>query len=182
MNLRGVTLIEVLVAVTIVAVLAVALGFSYQGWMGGYQRERVTKDLYADLMQLRSHALSRNRMYFMRFADATHYAAFEDTNDSLSLDAADLPVVQQTKLTDFELRWDGAVPANNRICFGKRGITNIGDDVANPDGSCAAAFPGANPVVSLLTDPAIDPDYDCIVISQTKIDIGKMTAGACNAK
>ena len=44
-NDSGVTLTELLIVVSIIAILAVALGFSYQGWMGNYKIESETKQL-----------------------------------------------------------------------------------------------------------------------------------------
>ena len=49
MKNSGVTLVELLVVVSIIGVLIIAMGFSYEGWVGNYRLESMTKELYFDL-------------------------------------------------------------------------------------------------------------------------------------
>lgn len=80
----GVTLVELLVVVSIVGILAVALGFSFEGWMGNYRIESQTKTLYSDLMDARTRAMTRNRVHFV-VLDTDNYQIYEDTNDNNAL-------------------------------------------------------------------------------------------------
>ena len=179
MNQRGVTLIEMVVVSAIIVILAVAAGFAYQGWMGRYKMEKMSKELYTDLMNTRSLALTRSRMYFVTLIDANNYSVTEDTNDSLVRGdtvggVTDRVLATYPKNIEYAFSWGGAVPANQTVSFDKRGVMNIGGTICfnsdfNADG----------------TDD-VDPDYDCIVISQTRIKMGRLTTrmsagGACNA-
>ena len=81
MNNRGITLIELIVVISIIGILAVALGFTFQGWMGGYRIESQTKEMYVDLMNARARAMQRNRSHFV-VVTANDYQIFEDTNEN----------------------------------------------------------------------------------------------------
>ena len=82
---RGVTLVELIVVIAVIGILAIALGFSYVGWQGAYKVEKTTKELYTDLMDARSRAMSQGRMYFVDF-NFPHRCSYdsmiaEDTDD-----------------------------------------------------------------------------------------------------
>lgn len=185
----GVTLVELVVVITIIGILAVALGFSFQGWLGGYKIEKQTKEMYVDLMNGRARAMQRNRAHFVTLA-TTQYTIYEDTNPDPDGDgnlqtASDSPLPALTKeaeeLRGYKLNWTGS---GTTITFDTRGL-------ASPNGS-----------LWLDTDPAmpsccydnscsvvdrykcIYPDYNCIVVFSTRINIGKWnaTTSDCDAK
>jgi prepilin-type N-terminal cleavage/methylation domain-containing protein len=170
MKNKGITLIELLVVVAIVGVLVIALGFSYVGWMGRYKIESTVKQLYSDLMDARTKAMQRNRDYFADFnlpappAGLGRYRIIQDTNDNgTSNPGAGDDMLNATfpKTVGYAINWNGG----GTIKFDKRGIIS-------PDGTINFTLP-AN----------VDPDYDCIVIfSSTRINMGKMSGGVCNAK
>lgn len=166
MDNRGVTLIELIVVISVIAILAVPLGFSYADWMGKYKVEKATKELYADLMNVRVMAMTRNRDHFMDFNYPTPPAGFgtyriaEDTDeDAEGDDNADgkIDAAGHTFLPSFPKTVEYPITNNFNgkiINFDKRGIVQ-------PIGT-----------ICFFTD--YDPDYDCIVISKTRIIMGKL--------
>lgn len=73
----GITLIELIVAISVVGILAAAFAFEFQGWIGGYKVESQIKEMYVDLMNARVRAMQKNRIYFVTLT-TTQYTLYED--------------------------------------------------------------------------------------------------------
>lgn len=165
MKNSGITLIELIVVISIIGILVVALGFSFQGWVGGYRIEVQTKEMYADLMNARARAMQRNRAHFADFPSATSYRIREDTNednnpDSLAGDTI-LPTFPKTVGYSLSVSLAGV---GTTITFDSRGIVS-------PNGN-----------ISFTSPSGVTPDYDCIVLFSTRINMGKWNGAACVAK
>ena len=162
-NRRGITLVELLIVIMIVGILVVSLGFSYAGWMGSYKVEKQTKEIFSDLMTARMMAMNRNLAYFVEFTGGTTYRIVEDTNENSAINAGAgdtvLPAFQKTVEHDNNANGFG-IPLT--IKFDKRGLIS--------------------PLRTIWITHAADPDYDCIVISSTRINMGKMSGGSCVQK
>ena len=165
-NKNGVTLIELVVAVAVIGILVLALGFSFEGWMGRYKAESQIKELYSDLMNAKVTAMQRNRTSFVSLT-TTRYTVYEDTNpapdgDGLLQTASDRRILRKDLEANSPITWSGAA----QIEFNKKGI--------------------ANSDKTICSSKDADADYDCIEISALKINTGKLTTGifsggACNA-
>jgi prepilin-type N-terminal cleavage/methylation domain-containing protein len=163
MRNSGVTLIELLVVIAVAGILAVALGATFAGWQDSYRIESETKDIYSDLMDARLGALQRNRMHFV-VLETDQYTVYEDRDPEPDGDgnldpAQDFEALVEELPFEKEIDWNG----DNQIDFTARGLSN--------DNKTICMFSG------------YEPDYDCIVISATRIKMGKIEdqGGACNA-
>jgi prepilin-type N-terminal cleavage/methylation domain-containing protein len=159
----GVTLIELIITVSIIAILVVALGFEYRGWMGRYRVENQIKQMHTDLMNARSRAMTMNRMHFVTWT-ANTYTIYEDTNPvpdgngTLEV-ASDLRLPTYPKTVEYTVNWTGPV---NQINFDRRGMID--------------------PAGSIRLTSTVDADYDCLTISQTRINMGKWNGAMCAEK
>lgn len=160
MTNKGVTLIELIVALAVITVLIMAVAFDYRGWQGRYKVESAMKQLYSDLMDGRAKAMHRGRLYFADFPSATSYRLIEDANDNGALDDAALPTFPKT--LEHPITWAGG-----QMTFDQRGLIST-------------ALSPADSVICMFTDfdgdkkSDLDPDYDCIIVSQTRIVTGKL--------
>jgi prepilin-type N-terminal cleavage/methylation domain-containing protein len=171
---NGITLIELLVVISVMAVLVVALGFSFEGWMGSYNVESQMKEMYVDLMNAKARAMQRNRAHFVSLT-TTQYTVQEDISpwpdgDEI-LDASDnirpagyldpIPLLQKNLGSNHPITWNGSAT----ITFNKQGLSKADQ--------------------TICSNTSLDADYNCIVISATRINLGKLTTkipdgGTCN--
>ena len=153
----GVTLTELLVILSIVAVLSVALGFSYRGWMGNYKIESQLKQMYADIMDARTRAMTQNMMHFI-VMNANNYAVYEDTNDNNTANPGAGDTLIKTKdILQYNAGWTGT------ITFNTKGLTASSADISIPISLPSGAY----------------PDFDCILVAQSRVAMGKMSGGVC---
>jgi len=161
MKESGVTLVELLVVVGIVGLLVIALGFSYEGWMGNYRLESQTKELYFDLSDVRSRAMTRNRIHWA-VLDTQQYTIFEDDNPDPdgdgTRDALDTQVRQRRYEYGFRLGVLGAAALPQTITFDTRGLM--------------AWVPVVNEMTFRFVNTR-DPDFDCIVIEPSRMWMGE---------
>jgi type II secretory pathway pseudopilin PulG len=179
MNNSGITLVELIGVISVIATLAAALGFSYVDWIGKYKVEKATKELYVDLMNVRCMAMTRNCDHFADFnfpappAGYGTYRIAEDTDEDDEGDADEDGIIDagvHTFFSSFPKTVEYPITNNftgKIINFDKRGIIQ-------PRGQ---SFGGT---ICFFTDN--DPDYDCIVISQTRIIMGKLISNTVECK
>ncbi len=199
MNNRGITLVELLVAMGIIGILLVVLAFNYQNWMGRYNVEKAVKDMYSDLMFAKTEAVMKDRAYIADFQSNTSYRIWADINGDADVDAGEtLPTFPKTlPYTIYAYSYNGpdvsAVMTSKTITsvvinFDNRGRISspvLLVDPENPvDTTTNKVITG---VISLTSGPTdyvgkMQADYDCITLSPTKINIGQMQGGLCNVK
>jgi prepilin-type N-terminal cleavage/methylation domain-containing protein len=161
MNHDGFTLIELIVAITVVGVLTLLLGTSLQGKMGAYRLEGEVKQLKTDLMAGRARAMQRNVTHFLQINMATNdYQLFQDANGNGTLEAgADLAVFPNPKA--FK---DPLLSGGGTITIDTRGLM------------------GGGAMVSFNSSSHEPSDYDCLAMSPTRIAVGKLNGASCDAR
>ena len=160
MDERGLTLIELAVVIAIVGILMVLAGFQFVGWQARYKVESQIKEMYADLLEARQRAMQRNRTYFIRstVASPDQYTTYEDANGNNTLDIGTDTVIPN--LSKQDLRYRMAWNFGGTVTMDKRGLIE-------PSGSVWLLDPDGNP----FSEDEVD--YDCIVVSRTRINLGK---------
>lgn len=175
----GITLIEVLIVIAVIGVLAVALAFEFTGWIGDYRVESQIKEMHVDLMNTRARAMQRNRTHFVSLLSPTSYTVYEDDSDGTNKvpdgdgelqtgagDSADTELPSFPKTVDFRIDWNNSpIEARRDLEFDRNGLTT------NP-----ANLGSISIFVDRNNDGEQDffPYYDCIIIAQTRINMGKL--------
>lgn len=163
----GFTTVELLIAIAIVTILTWIAVDTFRGLREKYRVEGETKQLHADLMELRARAIQRNRFHFARIAPGgLGYATYEDTNPPPDGNGA------------FDNTAD-AIVANRAVYHaitpaltgGSWNITFNRNGIAMEAGYIQVSSTGK-------------PDYDCITVSATRIKMGVFNTGTgtCNEK
>jgi hypothetical protein len=162
---QGATVTELIVGIAILGIVTVALAFEFSNWLGKYKVERQIKELYVDFMNTRIKAMHRNKNFYADFPSASSYRIREDTDEDNNPGNIDGDTVLPNfpKTVQYPVTWSGGT-----LIFRTRGLVQ----------------PSSTPLgATLCICSDNDPDYDCMVISQIRINIGKMinTSGTCNS-
>ena len=165
MKTSGMTLIELIIVISIIGILLVVLGLGFSGWTGKYKVESQINELYADLMDARVRAMQKKRVHFVVLTPNS-YSIVEDTypppdgNGKREADSDTLILDKDTTYTLIPGLSSGAAD----FSFNPRGLIS---DEGN-----------------IRLDSEVNPDYDCIVLSATRINMGLYDRdnGECNAK
>ncbi len=159
---RGAGLIELMIVVAILALLIIAAGESYRGWVRKYRVENDAKVLFADMMDARTRALQRSRVHFVQIS-GTRYRIYEDTDPGPdgngTLEAASDNLVRQV------------TPWNALTAPGAATIRFNADGTSDADGL----------YVRVTAPSGTAPDYDCIGLRRTRLRLGRFDAlgGTC---
>lgn len=168
MNERGITLIELIIVIVIIAILVIAAAITIPGLVGKYNIENQVKALQADLMSARVRAMENNRIHFVVIT-ATNYQVFEDTNNSggTAPNGGDNTAPGFANPKSFLTNY-GVSAGADTIVMDTRGIV---EPALTPVG-----------ITIRFNIGTLEPEYDCIAISRTRINIGEWNGASCDQK
>ncbi|MBI5042993.1 MAG: prepilin-type N-terminal cleavage/methylation domain-containing protein [Nitrospirae bacterium] len=165
MDERGITLIELLIVIAIIIILVVAASITIPGLVGKYNIENQVRAFHTDLLSARARARERNMRHFV-VVTATNYQVFEDTNESggTAPNAGDNTAPGFTNPKSFLPNYGVSAWADT-IVMDTRGIVQ----------------PALTPLGTTIrfNIGTLEPEYDCVVISQTRINIGRWNGADC---
>lgn len=157
---NGFSLLELMVVVIIIGILAGLSVFGYRNFTIKNEINNQTKAMYADLIKLRMLAMRSNRMTFMELT-SDNYIGYEDTNENEVLDTAtDKIVLQAHKNPDITFSSKGMFV--HPVSFSGGGFISFN----------ARGFSNTTSTICIFSN--VNPTYDCIKVSQTKINLGKI--------
>jgi prepilin-type N-terminal cleavage/methylation domain-containing protein len=177
MKKDGFSLIELLIVIIILGIVASLGTVSFTGWIRKHDLESQVKEMYTDFMNARLTAMHQNKAHFISLS-ANQITASEDTDgdgagdsplciwnrnrgDPVDAGCSSDKSLSYKNLT-FPITWNGSTTT---LEFNQRGLYNT---------------PITKTICVLST---YDPSYDCIVVSATRIRMGKLLnqSGGCNS-
>lgn len=174
MKRNGFSLIELLVVMIIVGILATLGTVSFRGWVRKYDLESQVKETYTDLMNARLKAMHQNTNHLITLS-ANQIRGFTDTDgdgtgdEALCIwnrnrgDPVDATCPNDKSLSYKNLAFPATWSGTNTLNFNARGLSTTNNTIC--------FFSTHN------------PSHDCIVVSSTRIRMGKIVnqAGGCNS-
>ena len=148
----GFTLVELLVVVCFIAVLAGIAFFSFSDWVRKYNVEQQTLVLYSSLMKARADSIFKNRL---------HFVVLEEKGFSVVADTHPQPFGDGLRTFEDEVvlpynELNMPVNKGSVISFDTRGYVPL------------------NCIRTICIYSQSNPDTDCLVISRSRINIGKI--------
>lgn len=178
-NSHGFTLVEMMVVVVIMAILLSIATLQFNSWLIKSNIDTQTRELLADLSNARLGAiqtkgsrtviLSPNSMAFRSYT----------TNEPVTLATGQLLFTKTFKNPIVTASSHGG-PFGGNIGFNSNGFTDDFDDPTFTSNQMIVAQPpGGTGVKTIVAPPPTGTvaAIDCLVISQTKINVGKYING-----
>jgi prepilin-type N-terminal cleavage/methylation domain-containing protein len=159
MNSRGLSLIELVVVLSVLAILLSVATLDFNSWQRKYQTESQTREMFADLEQFRLNAIQRKQRS-VAFIGPKSYVFRTYTSAAQPLAGG---TVVFRKTLDYEIRKDLALTvfniASDVIEFDTRGYTN-------------------NLMTIIATPVQYSAGDNCIIVSTGQTNLGRMLDAA----
>jgi prepilin-type N-terminal cleavage/methylation domain-containing protein len=152
----GFSLIELLIVIGIISILLAFAAINGKQWMDKYNAEKQLRIMHADLLQARTSAMDQNMRYFVVIT-ANNYQVIKDANGNGKND--------DTVLFQTPLHYQATTPMT--LIIDQKGLLS----------TSTSSLPNLPDIKFNTAD--VTPEYDCIQLYATRINIGKMIGANC---
>lgn len=163
MNNRGFTLVELIVVVVIIGIISTIAMISFSSWNRKAQIERQTRELFTDLNSARTESIFQKKRHAVILQPGSFITKRYSSPDEDRFGDTTKGVVLSKNLAYSITRPSGSSLADRVIEFDVRGFTYDKETIS------------VNPFES-------GAQTDCIVISDGRINLGKMEGTSCVQK
>jgi Tfp pilus assembly protein FimT len=166
-DVRGVTVMELVVVVALSGIVMGIAGFSVNALRNRNDGENQVRQMHSDMLNARVRAFQGKRMHFVTVT-ARGYQIVEDTNDSggTKPDAGDRALWPVPKQFRYNSEWSGTV------IMDAKGIMSKSTGPLVDSAALAIRFDTSG----------IKPDNDCISVGPTRIRAGQWDGINCVAR
>ena len=173
MKKDGFSLIELLVVIIILGIVASLGTVSFTGWIRKHDLESQVKEMYTDLMNARLTAMHQNRSHFISLS-ANQITASEDTDGD---GAGDSPLCIWNRNRGDPV--DASCPNDKSLSYKNIKFPATWNGTATLEFN-ARGLSNTNNTICVFS--TYNPSYDCIVVSATRIRMGKLkNQSGCNS-
>lgn len=159
MNSRGFSLIELIIIVSIMAILLTIATIDFNSWTRKYQTEAQTREIYSDLVKFRLNAIQRKQRSAVFYGPKsyvfkTYSSPFENVAKGTQVlsKTFNYEIKKGTDLNVFDI-------ASDCVEFDSRGITN-------------------NQMTIIVLPVQYNAGENCILVSAGRTNIGRMIDAA----
>jgi len=179
-NSHGFTIVEMLIVVVIMTVLMSIATMQFSSWKGRFIIDTQTRELLADLSDARLGAIQTKGSRTVILSPTSAMFRSYTTNEPVTLSTGQLYLTKYFKNPIVTAASPNNILFGGNIGFNSNGFTNDFDSTFTSNQMIVAQPPGTN--VQSITAPApagTNAAVDCLVISMTKINVGKYNNGSC---
>jgi Tfp pilus assembly protein FimT len=158
---KGFTLIELFIVAAVLIILGGIAAMNFANYATKRDAENDIKQLYADLMKARAMAITQSRTIQVRFSNTSSkaYTLVTDLNEDGDFD--DPGEILERATLKLDLYWNNNPASGVNIAFSSKGIVTSN---------------------GTFTNNVSDAEYNCINVFATRINLGRLSGGQCEAK
>jgi prepilin-type N-terminal cleavage/methylation domain-containing protein len=163
MNNRGFSLVELVTVVGIIGILLGLSTISFYSWQRKYNIEKQTKEMLADMSDLRLRAIHTKKVHRMEMQSKSYvFKRYSSEGEDLSSSTTGTTVFKQYLKFPI-VKENGSSVVGEKIDIDCRGFTN-------------------DPVTLKIDSSPDDASLNCLIISTARTNMGKMENGECKPK